>query len=166
MAVKSELKELLTGIGVVREEDMTSRQRTARAKRHARLAADVELVFDLIPESDDKWINADTIAGRLTTKTGVQWTRMRVYNAVAELKDRFPDLPLISMPVSGYRFSTDTASVNRMRNWVIRQAIQKIVRLWTGTIVPWLETQDRAKAEDLGVGFKRLVEDLDRVTKR
>ena len=72
----------------------------------------------------------------LTQDSGLQ--PHQVDKAIAAIRERHPDLPLVS-DRTGIRFTMDEDAVRRFRNTAARTALTRIRRAFRGALLPYLE---------------------------
>jgi hypothetical protein len=93
--------------------------------------------------------------------TASQLSPGQVTAAVAAIRERHPDLPLVS-DRNGIRFTMDEDAVRRFRNTAARTALTRIRRAFRGALLPYLEI---AGTSDLQLRllirqFNRALEDI------
>jgi|SRR5580765_284041 hypothetical protein len=86
----------------------------------------------------------------------------QVDKAVAAIRERHPDLPLVS-DRTGIRFTMDEDAVRRFRNSAARTALTRVRRSWRGVLLPYLEN---AGIPDIQMRlierqFSRVLEDIE-----
>ena len=103
---------------------------------------------------DNGWISVQELMDR----TNLRY--MQVIAAVAYLRERFPEYPLISSH-SGYQFSLDPERLGDFWRWRARSAKTTLTRLWNGALHPYFQhNQAHPYARLVQRQGQRFIEDL------
>lgn len=130
-----------------------------RAKPLPRKAIWADQIFDHIPA-----VGSDPKSGEQLAKDS-NLTVVQVREAVAYLRDNFPDFPLCSSP-DGYYFTMDLDAVNKFRRQRVKTALTQIRRTWDGAVKPYLNhINNPFLSQTIHKQYKRIMEDLAELTR-
>lgn len=117
----------------------------------------VNSVSMVIPGDGENPLSVDECAAR------ADLTRHEFNQAVAAIRERHPDLPLVS-DRNGIRFTMDQMAVNKFRRAGAGQAMTLIRRRFRGAVLPYLRNvvSDR-EAAHMAVRVEVLLEDMQRM---
>ena len=116
----------------------------------------IDIVSLQIPGDGEAPISKDDLVWMSGLTSG------QVDKAVAAIRERHPDLPLVS-DRTGIRFTMNEDAVRRFRNSAARTALTRIRRSWRGAVLPYLEN---AGIPDIQMRlierqFDRVLEDIE-----
>lgn len=115
----------------------------------------INAVFQVIPADGEKPRSLDDICWLAALN------RYEVNQAVAAIRERYPDLPLVS-DRNGIRFTLDEAAVRRFRQAGAKQALTLIRRRFRGAVLPYLQhAGDQAEVRRVERQLTRLMEDME-----
>jgi hypothetical protein len=116
----------------------------------------IDSVSQVIPAEDEDPMPM----AELIELTGL--ARHQVTKAVAAIRERHPDLPLVS-DRNGIRFTMDADAVRRFRNTAARTALTRIRRGYRGVLLPYLDQSGASEAEVRRIKrqFDRVLEDVE-----
>jgi hypothetical protein len=118
----------------------------------------INRVSEHIPADDD---TPDRIShDDLVLYSGL--TESQVNTAVAAIRERHPELPLVS-DRTGIRFTMDGEAVRRFRNTAARTAMTRIRRGYRGVLLPYMEVSGASEAQirQIRRQFERVLEDIE-----
>lgn len=130
-----------------------------RARPLPKKAEWADRIFQLIPAVGHQPISQKQLALASNLKP------RQVEQAVAYLRDTFPEFPLVSSQ-DGYCFSVDGDVVAKFGKTRAKVALTTIRRSWEGAIKPYLShINDQAVAVIVQKQYSRIMEDLAELTR-